>query len=101
LVCADFKTGEVKWKAESSVAPGAVCSADGLIFVHGEESEVALVEATPVEYREKGRFKLPEEPKRRDQMEKAWTFPVVAGGRLYIRDKNILWSYDVADAAAN
>jgi outer membrane protein assembly factor BamB len=99
LVCADFKTGEVKWKGES-VAPGAVCSADGLIFVHGENSEVALVEATPEEHREKGRFKLPEQPSRRDQMEKAWTFPVVANGRLYIRDKNILWCYDVADAPA-
>jgi outer membrane protein assembly factor BamB len=98
LVCADFKTGEVHWTAES-VAPGSVCAADGLIFVHGEDSEVALVEATPAEYRERGRFKLPAEPPRRDQMEKAWAFPVVANGRLYIRDKNFLWSYDVADAA--
>jgi outer membrane protein assembly factor BamB len=99
LVCADFKTGEVKWTAESAVAPGAVCSADGLIFVHGEESEVALVEATPAEYREQGRFKLPEEPRRRDQMEKAWTYPVIANGRLYIRDKNLLWCYDVGEGA--
>jgi outer membrane protein assembly factor BamB len=96
LVCADFKSGEVKWKAES-VAPGSVCSADGLIFVHGENSAVALVEATPAEYREKGRFQLPEEPTRRDQMEKAWSYPVVSNGRLYIRDKNILWSYHVAE----
>jgi outer membrane protein assembly factor BamB len=97
LVCADFKTGEVRWKAES-VAPGSVCAADGLIFVHGEESDVALVAATPAEYRERGRFKLPSEPPRRDQMEKAWAFPVVANGRLYVRDKNFLWCYDVAEA---
>jgi outer membrane protein assembly factor BamB len=100
LVCAEFKTGEIKW-TNPSVGKGAVCSADGLIFVHSEDSEVALVEATPVEYREKGRFKLLEQPKRRNQMEKAWTFPVVANGKLYIRDKTFLWCYDVADAAAN
>jgi outer membrane protein assembly factor BamB len=100
LVCADFKTGDVKWQAES-IGPGAVCSADGLIYVHGENSEVALVEATPAEYRELGRFQLSEVPERRDPVERAWTFPVVAGGRLYIRDKHILWCYDVADGAAN
>ncbi|MEX2317679.1 MAG: PQQ-binding-like beta-propeller repeat protein [Pirellulales bacterium] len=98
LVCADFKTGAIKWKAPS-VGAGAVCSADGLLFVHGENSEVALVEATPTEYREKGRFKVPELPQRRDRNERAWSYPVVANGRLYIRDKNFLWCYNVADAS--
>ena len=28
-------------------------------------------------------------------MEKAWAYPVVANGRLYLRDQNMLWCYDV------
>jgi hypothetical protein len=27
--------------------------------------------------------------------EKAWTYPVIANGRLYIRDNGTLWSYDI------
>jgi hypothetical protein len=33
-------------------------------------------------------------------MEKAWAYPVVANGRLYIRDRGTLWSYDVAESKA-
>ena len=99
LLCADFKTGEIKWTAPTPGA-GAVCSADGMLFEHGENSEISLVDASPAEYREKGRFKLPEQPQRKDQMEKPWSYPVVANGRLYLRDKNFLWCYNVADAAA-
>jgi hypothetical protein len=28
-------------------------------------------------------------------MEKAWAYPVVAGGRLYLRDHDVLWCYAV------
>jgi outer membrane protein assembly factor BamB len=28
-------------------------------------------------------------------MEKAWEYPVVANGRLYVRDVGTLWCYDV------
>ena len=28
-------------------------------------------------------------------MEKAWAYPIVANGRLYIRDHQVLWCYDV------
>ncbi len=97
LVCADFKTGEVKWQAPS-IGPGAVCSADGLIILHGENSQLALVAATPTAYHEQGRFTLPEPPLRKDQMEQAWAYPAVANGRLYVRDKNVLWCYDIAEA---
>jgi hypothetical protein len=56
---------------------------------------VALVEASPEGYREQGRFTPPAPPKRTNNMEKAWVYPVVAGGRLYLRDHECLWCYDV------
>ena len=77
---------QVKW-AERSVAPGAVCYADGRLYLHGEGGDVALVEATPEAYRENGRFTPPDPPKQRaNRREKAWAYPVIANGRLYIRD---------------
>ncbi len=95
LVCADFKTGQIKW-SDRSVAPGSLCFADGMLYLHGENGEVALVEATPDACRERGRFMPPNPPRRIDGMEKAWTYPVVCDGRLYIRDQEVLWCYRVA-----
>jgi outer membrane protein assembly factor BamB len=98
MVCADFKTGEIKWQ-DRGVGAGGVCYADGRLYVHGEkEGEVALIEATPEAYREKGRFAPPERPERGKS--KSWAYPVVANGRLYIRDLGALWCYDIKDPQA-
>jgi outer membrane protein assembly factor BamB len=98
LICAEFTTGQVKWK-DKSIGAGALCCAEGRLYVHGENGDVALVEATPEAYREKGRFSPPDQPKHpRGAMEKAWAYPVVANGRLYIRDAGTLWCYDVKAA---
>ena len=67
--------------------------ADGNLYLHGENGEVALVEATPDGYHERGRFTPEDPPDRGDS--KAWAYPVVANGRLYIRDMGTLWCYDV------
>jgi outer membrane protein assembly factor BamB len=93
LMCVDFAKGDVKWQ-DRSVGAGSVCFAEGRLYVHGEKGDVALVEATPDSYREKGRFTPPDQPERgRSQ---AWAYPVVANGRLYVRDLGTLWCYDVA-----
>jgi outer membrane protein assembly factor BamB len=92
LMCVEFATGTMKWD-ERSVGAGSVCYADGHLYVHGENGDVALVEATPEAYREKGRFTPPEPPER--GRSKAWAYPVVANGRLYLHDMGTLWCYDV------
>ena len=74
-----------------------MCFADGRLYLHGENGEMALVEPSPDGYREKGHFTPPDQPKRTEPMEKAWAYPVVAGGRLYIRDTDSLWCYDIKD----
>ena len=93
-VASEFTTGKIKWRSES-FGPGAVAYADGRLYFHAENGEVALVEATPEEYRERGRFTPAGQPKRRDSRERSWSYPVVANGRLYIRDLGNLWCYDV------
>jgi outer membrane protein assembly factor BamB len=96
LTCAEFTTGEVKWQ-DRGVGAGSICYADGRLYLHGENGEVALVEATPEAYREKGRFTPPDAPER--GRSRAWAYPVVANGRLYIRDMGSLWCYDVKGTA--
>lgn len=92
LMCVDFASGDVKWQ-DRSIGPASICFADGHLYLHGENGAVALVEATPEAYREKGQFSPPGQPDR--GRAKAWAYPVVAGGRLYIRDMNSLWCYDI------
>ncbi|MFN0101448.1 MAG: PQQ-binding-like beta-propeller repeat protein [Bryobacteraceae bacterium] len=93
-VAADFATGKIHWQ-EAAFGPGAVLHAEDRLYFHAENGEVALVEATVEGYRERGRFTPPNPPKRRDSRERAWTYPAVANGRLYIRDLGCLWCFDV------
>ncbi len=94
LMAVEFSTGKILWKAEG-IGSGSVLYADDRLYIHGENGDVALVAATPEAYREKGRFTPPDRPKHSNDMEKAWAYPVVANGRLYIRDLNALWCYDI------
>ena len=97
MVCIEFATGNLKWE-NPAMGPASLLYADGNFYVHTEEGEVLLVAATPDGYRENGRFSPPGQPKHTIQMEKAWAYPVVAAGRLYLRDHGVLWCYDVKSA---
>ncbi len=89
LVCIDFKTGESKWQ-NRCVGKGSIAAADGRLYVRSEKGPIALVEASPEAYKEMGRFDQPDRSK-----QNAWPHPVIAGGRLYLRDQGILLCYDV------
>ena len=92
LVCADFATGAIRWQ-ERGIGGASLSYADGHLYLHGHiDGELALVEASPDGYKEKGRFQRPHASKN-----KAWTHPVVANGRLYIRDQQVLLCYDIKD----
>ena len=93
MMCVDFASGAIKW-SERGIGTSSICYADGNFYLHGENGDVALVAATPDAYHEKGRFTPPDQPDRGSA--KAWAYPVVANGRLYIRDNGVLWCYDVA-----
>jgi outer membrane protein assembly factor BamB len=93
-VAAEFLTGKIVWR-DKELGPGSVFYADGRLYFHGENGDVVLAEATPEGYREKGRFTPAGPPKRKDARERAWSYPLVADGRLYIRDLARLWVYDV------
>ncbi len=88
LTAMRFDTGEVAWR-DRSVGKGSLVYADGHLYCLSENGVVGLVEATPAGYREKGRFQIPQ-----DSLP-TWAHPVVAGGRLYLRDQDTIYAYDV------
>jgi outer membrane protein assembly factor BamB len=88
LICMDFMSGKIMWQ-NRSVGKGALVAADGMLYLLSENHEVALVDASPGEYVERGRFKV------KSHGRPSWAHPVVAGGRLYIRDQESLTAYDV------
>jgi outer membrane protein assembly factor BamB len=94
LACLDFKTGEVLWnegdRDKRRVTKGSVAFADGRIYYRTEEGPIVLIEPSRKEYVERGRF---DQPERTDKP--AWAHPVIANGKLYIRDQDTLFCYDV------
>ena len=88
LTAIKFDTGEVAWK-DRSVGKGSLVYADGRLYCFSERGVVGLVEATPTGYVERGRFRI-----EAGSIE-TWTHPVVAGGRLYLRDQDTIYAYDV------
>ena len=87
LTCLEFATGKLMWR-NRSVGKGSLTYADGHLICYGEtKGSVVLVEATPSGWNESGRFSLPKDSQLRVPAGRFWTHPVIANGKLYIRDK--------------
>jgi hypothetical protein len=91
LLCVAFETGEIQW-TDRSVGAATVGYADGKLVVVGDEGEIALVEPTAEAYKEIARFT----PPGRENGNTSWTYPVIANGRMYIRNLETMWCYNVA-----
>ena len=90
LTAMKFDTGEIAWR-DRSVGKGSLVFADGHLYLLSENGVVGLVEATPTGYKEKGRFRI-----QQDSLP-TWAHPVVAGGKLYLRDQDTIYAYDVKE----
>lgn len=89
LVCLDYENGDVLWR-DRKAPKGSLAFADGRLYLRSEEGEVILIEPNRDGFVEQGRF---QQPKRTESP--AWTHPVIANGKLYIRDQDVLFCYDV------
>ncbi|MEM6799162.1 MAG: PQQ-binding-like beta-propeller repeat protein [Planctomycetota bacterium] len=95
-VCQDFATGKRVWRERRALGMGALGYADGMLYLLDKESgDVALVRATPDGWDQQGRFTLDPQTELRKPSGKIWVHPVIAGGKLYLRDQEILHCYDV------
>ncbi len=90
--CQDLKSGEAKWQEREKLGKGSLVCADGRLFLRQEDRKatVALIEPTPDGYKEHGRFDQPDRSSKN-----SWPHPVVIGGRLYLRDQDVLLCYNV------
>ena len=94
--CLDFKTGEPKWVEKQKLEKGAAAFADGMLYLLGEKTgQVVLLEASPSGWNEKGRFTIEPQTTIRAAKGAIWTHPVIANGRLYLRDQDHLYCYAV------
>ena len=96
-VCQNFKTGEQVWAEKKALGKGAcACCVEGMLYCLEENSgTVVLIEASPKGWNEHGRFKLDPQTEKRSPKGKIWTHPVVANGKLYLRDQELIFCFDV------
>jgi len=88
LTAMNFNTGAVAWK-DRSVGKGSVVYADKHIYALSENGVVGLIEATPEAYKEVSRFEISKGSL------PTWSPPVIADGKLYLRDQDNLTCYDI------
>jgi outer membrane protein assembly factor BamB len=91
-ICIELVSGRVAWGGNfrnAGSGSAAVTAADGHIYDRYQNGVMLLVEATPDEYREKGSFEIP------GVRQPSWSHPVVAGGRLFLREQDTLYVYDI------
>ncbi|MGH9174936.1 MAG: PQQ-binding-like beta-propeller repeat protein, partial [Vicinamibacterales bacterium] len=88
LTALKFDTGVMAWR-NRSVGKGSLIYADERLYLYSEGGVVGLAEATPTEYRERGRFSI--------QMvgPPTWSHPIITNGKLILRDQDNVYAYDV------
>jgi outer membrane protein assembly factor BamB len=100
--CIEWKTGKIVWGGKRGPGSGsaAIGYADGRLYFRYEDGLMALIDATPEGYNLRSTFKIP------GVTSPSWPHPVIAGGKLYLREQDALLCYNVkagplaAEAAA-
>jgi outer membrane protein assembly factor BamB len=95
-ICVDFVTGKVAWGGDirnAGTGSAAVTYADGRLYYRYQNGVVVLVEATPDGYKEKGSFTIP------NVKNPSWPALVIADGKLFVREQDTLYAYDVKAGA--
>lgn len=101
-VCQELQTGKIVWDEKNELECGSGCliAAEGRLYLYGDEGDVVLLEASSKAWTEHGRFSLPmksafPQSRKTSRSSKAWNHPVIANGRLYVRDCEVMFCYDV------
>jgi outer membrane protein assembly factor BamB len=91
-VCVALRSGKRAWGPERGPGTGsaAVVYADGNMYFRYDNGLMALIGASPAGYKVKSTFRIPHKGG-----EASWSHPVIAGGKLYLREQNWLMCYDL------
>lgn len=93
--CQDFLTGKIEWQDESLGKGTCTYAAGHLICVDENDGTVVLATAKPDKWQEISRFKLAPQTSIRKKEGRIWSHPVVVNGRLYLRDQDLIFCYNV------
>ena len=94
--CQNFKSGELAWNEQKALGQGAIAYADKRFYCQSErDGAIFLIEASPEGWKERGRFVLTPQTLLRKKSGKIWTHPVIANGKFYLRDQELLFCFDV------
>ncbi|MGZ0167347.1 MAG: outer membrane protein assembly factor BamB family protein [Planctomycetales bacterium] len=92
--CFEFETGKIAWKQRGAgTGSASVVAADGHLYFHYQDGVVALIEANSEDYLLKGTFKLP------SAGGDSWSHPVIAYGKLFLREQGNLFAYKLRAGA--
>jgi outer membrane protein assembly factor BamB len=89
LACLDFQAGEILWR-DRNAPKGSLIMADGRLYLRSEDGPIVLIEPSREGFVERGRFEQPDR-----SSAPAWAHPVIANGKLYIRDQDVLFCYNI------
>ncbi|MEM9942376.1 MAG: PQQ-binding-like beta-propeller repeat protein [Planctomycetota bacterium] len=95
-VCQDLSDGKMVWN-DKKISKGSVTYADGM-FIHVEENdgEVLLIDANESSHEIVSRFVMEPQTTRDRKKGKVWVHPVVASGKLFVRDQDVILCYDIS-----
>lgn len=92
VLCIEMITGDVQWQSRGSGRNSiSAAAADGRLYLHFADGTTVLAEANPKEYVEISKFETPETDDR-----PAWALPAIANGRLYLREGDSIFCYDIS-----
>jgi outer membrane protein assembly factor BamB len=93
-IALELASGKVLWGGRlrnAGQGSAAVAYADGHLYFRYQNGVMMLIEASPQAYREKGSFQIP------NVRNPSWSHPVIINGRLYLREQDSLYVYDVRE----
>lgn len=90
-LCIELASGKVRWGPVRNAGrnSAAVIYADDRLYLRYQSGLMLLIDASPEAYRERGSFMIPGVEK------ESWSHPVIANGRLYLREQDQLLVYDI------
>ncbi|MEO8269282.1 MAG: PQQ-binding-like beta-propeller repeat protein [Aureliella sp.] len=90
-ICIEMSSGKVAWGPERAEGKGetSLIYADGHLIFRRENGVIILAKATPEKFDVVGTFQPV------FQERESWSHPVIAGGKLYLREQNKLMCYDL------
>jgi len=98
--CQAWENGDAIWD-DKTLGKGAIGYAEGHLYCQDEKTgKVMLVPATPNGWNVVGELEVSPLSENRKPSGRIWVHPTIANGKMYLRDQEMIYCYDIADPNA-